>query len=28
LHLCGYDHEKSEKEAEIMEEKQTKYLEK
>ena len=28
LHLCGYDHEKSEKEAEIMEKKQEKYLSK
>lgn len=28
LHLCGYDHEKSEKEAEIMENKQDKYLSK
>jgi len=26
LHLCGYDHEKSEKEAEKMEQKQEKYL--
>ena len=26
LHLCGYDHEKSEKEAEEMEKKQEKYL--
>ena len=26
LHLCGYDHEKSEKEAKVMEEKQEKYL--
>jgi probable rRNA maturation factor len=26
LHLCGYDHEKSEKEAKIMEKKQEKYL--
>jgi probable rRNA maturation factor len=26
LHLCGYDHEKSEKEAEVMEEKEKKYL--
>ena len=26
LHLCGYDHEKSEKEAEVMETKQNKYL--
>jgi len=26
LHLCGYDHEKSEKEAEIMEKKQENYL--
>ena len=26
LHLCGYDHEKSEKEAEIMSKKQEKYL--
>lgn len=26
LHLCGYDHEKSEKEADIMEKKQEKYL--
>lgn len=26
LHLCGYDHEKSEKEAEIMEEKEKQYL--
>lgn len=26
LHLCGYDHEKSAKEAEIMEKKQEKYL--
>ena len=28
LHLCGYDHEKSEKEAEEMEKKQEKYLSK
>jgi len=28
LHLCGYDHERSEKEAEEMEEKQNKYLSK
>jgi len=28
LHLCGYDHEKSEKEAEEMEAKQEKYLSK
>ena len=28
LHLCGYDHEKSEKEAEEMERKQEKYLSK
>ncbi|MCX6722064.1 MAG: rRNA maturation RNase YbeY [Candidatus Staskawiczbacteria bacterium] len=28
LHLCGYDHEKSEKEAELMESKQEKYLSK
>jgi probable rRNA maturation factor len=28
LHLCGYDHEKTEKEAEIMESKQEKYLSK
>jgi len=28
LHLCGYDHEKSEKEAEIMEKKEEKYLSK
>lgn len=28
LHLCGYDHEKSEKEAEEMESKQGKYLSK
>jgi rRNA maturation RNase YbeY len=26
LHLCGYDHEKSKKDAEIMEKKQEKYL--
>jgi probable rRNA maturation factor len=26
LHLCGHDHEKSKKEAEIMEEKEKKYL--
>ena len=26
LHLCGYDHEKSEKEAKTMEKKQEKYL--
>ncbi len=26
LHLCGYDHEKSKKEAELMEQKQNKYL--
>jgi len=26
LHLCGYDHEKSEKEAEVMEKKQENYL--
>lgn len=26
LHLCGYDHEKSEKEAELMEKKEKKYL--
>lgn len=27
LHLCGYDHEKTEKEARVMEAKQEKYLE-
>ncbi len=28
LHLCGYDHERSEKDAKIMEAKEKKYLEK
>ena len=28
LHLCGYDHEKSKKDAELMEQKQEKYLSK